>query len=175
MFLTIDLITENLPSLVRNMDTLNKIIQVPTWAYDFCYYYLAAAAIVVLYSLYSVYQLFTLPSVVKRFVPVTSTAVALLLSGAITALLAMMQFWVCRSALTPPPPKPLLGAAAPAKKEGFAVKCAATSDCEAVMGTPQGPGCSCGARGLCGGCFMRNDMEPQPSFSGAFDSDYAPM
>ena len=29
------------------MDAFNKIVQIPSWAYDFCYYYLAVAVLVV--------------------------------------------------------------------------------------------------------------------------------
>ena len=132
------------------MDALNMVVAVPSWAYDFCYYYLAAAAVVVVYSLYSIVELFMLPAPLQKVIPVASLTVALLLSGTVSALLAMMQFWVCRSALSP-------------KKamENFAVACKSEEDCLAVNGTqPPGSLCSCGARGLCAGCTMNNHMEP---------------
>lgn len=133
------------------MDALNKLIQVPSWAYDFCYYYLAVAAVVIVYSLYSIVGLYSLPSIVQKVVPVTSISIALLLSGAVTVLLTMMQFWVCRSALAP---RALL--------EKFAVACKNSGDCVAVAGSqPAGSTlCTCGGRGFCGGCAMNNDMEP---------------
>ena len=130
------------------MDKLNAIITVPSWAYDFCYYYFAVAAIVVFYTLYAVWQLLTLPGIVKKFVPITSLVISALLSGALVAVTTMMQFWICRKALVP-------------STEKFAVKCSGTSDCLAVNGTqPPGSTCSCGGRGLCGGCVMNNTMEP---------------
>lgn len=132
------------------MDALNVVVQVPAWAYDFCYYYLALAGVVVVYSLYSVVELLTLPALVKRVVPVFSLSLALLLSGAVTVLLTMMQFWVCRSALAPH-----------AAVEKFAVACKKNEDCTAVTGTqPPGSLCTCGGRGFCGGCTMNNNMEP---------------
>jgi hypothetical protein len=140
------------------MDTFKKIVEVPSWAHDFCYYYLAVAGIVVLYSLYSLWQLFTLPGIVRKFVPTASMALALILSGAVTTVLAMMQFWICRSAL------------APARKEGFAVACKSDADCTAVGGVPQGSLCSCGGRGFCGGCVMQNNMEPA-----SMDGGFAPI
>jgi hypothetical protein len=130
------------------MDALNMVVQVPAWAYDFCYYYLAVAAVVVVYSLYSLVQLLTLPSLVKKVVPVTAIAISLILSGAVTVLLTMMQFWVCRSALAP-------------RMEKFAVTCKKPEDCTAVAGTqPAGSLCTCGQRGFCAGCVVNNDMEP---------------
>lgn len=135
------------------MDALNRIVKVPSWAYDFCYYYLAVAAIVVIMSLYSLFKLFMLPNIVKRFVPTTTMALSLILSGAVTTVLVMMQFWICRSALVPA-----------AGKENFASKCASDADCQAINGS-QGGTCTCGARGLCAGCTMRNNVEPSWSDS----------
>ena len=138
------------------MDALNMVVQVPSWAYDFCYYYLAVAAVVVVYSLYSLVQLFSLPYLVKKIVPVTSIGIALIISSVVTVLLTMMQFWVCRSALRP-------------TTEKFAVRCSGTGDCVSVMGTqPADSTCSCGGRGLCGGCVMNNNMKPT-------GSDLAPL
>ena len=142
------------------MDTLKAVINVPSWAYDFCYYYFAMAVIVALYGLYALMQLFMLPGMIKKFVPTTTIAIGLILSIGLSVVLSLMQFWICRSALAPG-----------AGKEKFAVKCSGDDDCKAVMGTPQGPMCSCGGRGLCGGCVMRNNMEPQAEFS----SEFAPF
>lgn len=142
---------------------METVVAVPVWAYDFCYYYLAVAAIVVVYSLWALIQLFRVPGAIQRLVPTTTVALAILLSGALSAVLAMMQFWVCRSALKP----------AAAQKEKFAVKCADEADCKAVMGVPQGDLCSCGGRGLCGGCVMRNDMEP--SMLPEYGESFAPV
>jgi len=164
------------------MDALNMVVQVPAWAYDFCFYYLAVAAVVVVYSLYSLVQLFMLPALVKKVVPVTSIAIALVLSGAVTALLTMMQFWVCRSALAPHTAEKFashnMGVRSGVKEqfasnnmrgvlggpvgvEQFAVTCKKPEDCVAVAGT-QRPGslCTCGDRGFCAGCTMNSDMEP---------------
>jgi hypothetical protein len=143
------------------MDTLNAIIQVPSWAYDFCYYYFAVAVIVALYSIYSLVQLFLMPGAYRRVVPFISTVLALALSSLVSIVLALMQFWVCRSALKPT-------AAPAAKKETFAVACKSGEDCTAVAGTPQGSTCTCGGRGFCGGCTMQNNMEPQAEFAAAF-------
>jgi hypothetical protein len=142
------------------MDTLNAVIQVPSWAYDFCYYYFAVAVIIALFSVYSMVQLFLMPGAYKRFIPFISTILALGLSSVVSIVLALMQFWVCRSALKP--------TAAAAKKEAFAVACKTGEDCTAVNGVPQGAGCTCGGRGVCGGCVMQNNMEPQAEFAAAF-------
>jgi hypothetical protein len=149
------------------MDTLKAIIIVPSWAYDFCYYYLAMAIIVALYGVYALVQLFTLPGMVKKFIPITTIAIGLILSMGLSVVLSMMQFWICRSALSPAAAK-REGFRVSANAEGFAVKCSGDADCHGVMGTPQGSTCSCGERGLCGGCMMRNNMEPQAEFASEF-------
>ena len=133
-------------------------IQVPSWAYDFCYYYLAVAALIAVYSIWALVKVFSLPGMIRKFVPTTTVALALIISGGFSVLLTLMQFWVCRSALAPS-----------AAKEKFAVKCSGEEDCKAVMGQPQGSTCTCGARGLCGGCTMRNNMEPSlPELEGMY-------
>jgi len=125
------------------------VVNVPSWAYDFCYYYLAVAAAITVLSLYNLVQLVFLPSVVHKVVPTTTIVINLVIATAVTVLLTMMQFWICRSAL-----KPSSG------KESFAVTCSKDEDCTAVMGTQAaGAPCTCGARGLCGGCVMNNTME----------------
>lgn len=142
------------------MNALNAVVQVPSWAYDFCYYYLAVAALVVVTTLWGVVKMLALPGIVKKFIPATGIILSLLLSGAVTTVLAMMQFWVCRSALKP-------------STEKFAVACSSDADCTAVMGTPQNSLCSCGGRGFCGGCVMQNNMEP--SMLPEYDSQFASM
>lgn len=119
--------------------------KVPAWAYDFCYYFLALAAVIVVSTLYTLVQLVTMPSGLKKAVPFTATVLVLLLSGVFSVVLAMMQFWICRSALAP---------------EGFAVTCKKDEDCTAVAGTQSGSLCTCGDRGFCAGCTMNSDMEP---------------
>lgn len=121
-------------------------MQVPSWAYDFCYYFLALAAVLAVNTLYALVQLFYLPAGLKKAIPFTPTVIALVLSGVVTVVLAMMQFWICRSALAP--------------KEHFATKCSAPENCTAVAGTQSGGPCTCGARGFCAGCTMNSDMEP---------------
>lgn len=146
------------------MDMINAVIQVPAWAYDFCWYYFAVAAITAVLGVASLVQIFMIPGSVRRFVPTAFLALTLIVSIGINVLLTLMQFWVCRSALKAP-------AAGAAKKEQFAVACSSDADCQAVNGTPQSSQCSCGGRGLCGGCVFQNNMEPQPSFT----SDFAPF
>jgi len=132
------------------MDAMNMLIQVPSWAYDFCYYYLAVAAVIAVFSVYTIAKLFMLPSLVKKVIPTTMVALSLLLSGGVSIILTMMQFWICRSALAPR-----------VMKEKFAVACNNTGDCLAVAGTqPAGSLCTCGDRGLCAGCTMNSNMEP---------------
>ena len=125
-----------------------NIMQVPTWAYDFCYYFLALAAVLAVNSVYALVQLFNLPAGLKKAIPFTPTVIALVLSGVLTVILSMMQFWICRSALAP-------------KNEHFATTCKSAGDCTGVAGT-QHPGsmCTCGARGFCAGCTMNSNMEP---------------
>jgi hypothetical protein len=81
--------------------------------------------------------------------------VTLILNSAVIGFMGSLQFWVCKSALSP--------------KEAFSVKCSSTKDCTAVAGLPQGSSCTCGARGLCGSCIQQNNMEPA-LFSGSDDS-----
>jgi hypothetical protein len=156
------------------MDAIKAVIAVPSWAYDFCYYYFAMAVIVALYGVYALFQLFTLPGMVKRFIPTTTIAIGLILSITLSTVLSLMQFWICRSALSPAAARKegfVAKSNGKSGKEHFAVKCSSDADCQAVMGTPQGSTCACGGRGLCGGCVMQNNMEPQPEFS----SEFAPF
>ena len=124
------------------MDAFNAVVTVPSWAYDFCYYYLAAAAVVVVYSVYSIVTVMMLPASIKKAVPVVSMVTALLLSGIVSSVLVMMQFWICRSALRP--------------VEKFASSCGSAADCVASAGAPQDSTCICGERGFCGGCKSRS-------------------
>jgi hypothetical protein len=141
------------------MDAVNMIVNVPSWAYDFCYYYLAVAAVVTVFSLYTLVRLTFLPSIVHKVVPTAEIVINLVIATAVTVLLTMMQFWICRSALKP------------SKVEKFAVTCAKDEDCTAVAGTqPPGASCTCGARGFCGGCVMNSNME-----SGKASMELAPM
>lgn len=137
------------------MDALNMVVTVPSWAYDFCYYYLAVAAVVTIFSLYTIVTLLTLPSIVHKVLPTGTVVFNILIATTVSVLLTMMQFWICRSAL-----KPAAG------KESFAVACKTDGDCTAVQGTqPAGQPCTCGARGFCGGCQMNNNMQPTaPNF-----------
>ena len=137
------------------MDALKTFVAVPTWAYDFCYYYFAVAVVVIVYTLYTLFRIFMQPGLLQKNTPVMLAVTALIISGIVTTVLTMMQFWICRSALKP--------------TETFAVNCATNSECMAVMGTPQGADCTCGGRGFCGGCLMRNNVEP----SMISDSDLA--
>jgi hypothetical protein len=169
------------------MDALNMVVQVPSWAYDFCYYYLAVAAVVVVYSLYSIFQLLTLPAVVQKVVPVASLTISLLISGAVATLLTMMQFWICRSALAPRRLAEKFASQnmggvmrGPVGIEQFAVQCKTSEDCLGVAGTQNGrSNCGCGERGLCAGCVMNSNMkddydpaygEPLPAFSDTLHS-----
>jgi hypothetical protein len=141
------------------MDALNMIVNVPSWAYDFCYYYLAVAAVVTIFTLYTLVRLVFLPSIVHKVVPTAEIVINLVIATAVTVLLTMMQFWICRSALKP------------SKVEKFAVTCGKDEDCTAVAGTQrEGSPCTCGARGFCGGCAMNSNME-----SGKASMELAPM
>ena len=139
------------------MEAVNNIISVPSWAYDFCYYYFFVAVLVVVTTVVSIFQLVFLPAIVRKSAPIVATILALVLSAVVTSVLAMMQFWVCRSALKP----------SKSVKENFAVKCENSADCKAVMGAKQGANCECGGRGLCGGCVMQNNTEPSMLDNGA--------
>jgi hypothetical protein len=85
------------------MDAVKKLIEQPTWAFEFCYYFLAAAAIIAFYGIYTLFHIFTLPSIVQKFVPTTMVALSITLSVILSVVLAMMQFWICRAALAPVP------------------------------------------------------------------------
>lgn len=129
------------------MDTVTMVLDTPSWAYDFCYYYAFVAAIVVVSTVYSIVSLFMLPAVVKKLMPISSITISLMLSAVVSIVLTMMQFWICRGALKP-------------KVEKFAANCQSGEDCTAIMGTPQPSYSECGARKKCGGYTMQNNMEP---------------
>jgi len=129
------------------MDALNMIITVPSWAYDFCFYYVAVAAVIAVFTVYNIVQVLVLPSPLQKAVGALSIVLNLIVATAVSILLVLMQFWICRGALKP-------------TKEAFAVTCKKSEDCTAVMGTqPEGSPCTCGERGFCGGCQMNNHME----------------
>lgn len=141
------------------MDALNRIVAIPAWAYDFCWVYFVMAALIFVNGIWALWKLVSLPAIVRKVLPLPSIFIAILLSGAFSIALAMMQFWICRSSLKP-------------GKEHFAVTCKGDADCTAVMGTQSaGSACTCGGRGFCGGCVMNNNMEPQSSFA----SEFAPI
>ena len=129
------------------MDALNLIITVPSWAYDFCFYYVAVAAVVTIYSLYTIVQQLMLPVAIQKAAGTFGTVLNIILATGVSVLLTLMQFWICRGALKP-------------TTESFAVTCNKTEDCTAVAGTQrEGSPCTCGDRGFCGGCTMNNHME----------------
>ena len=126
-----------------NMDTF---IKVPSWAYDFCYYHFFVAIIIVVSSLWSLVQLMLIPSAAKKQFPVIRVALTIVLSGIVTVVLLMMQFWVCRSALAP---------GRNVSKEQFATMCKNDKDCH-LDSSDTTSSCTCGERGLCGGCLYKN-------------------
>ena len=132
------------------MDTVNRVLETPSWAYDFCYYYAFVAAIVVVSTVYSIVTLLMLPVIAKKFLPITSISFSLILSALVTVVLTMMQFWICRGALK----------STTKRVEQFAANCQNADDCTAIMGTPQPSYSECGARKKCGGYVMQNNMEP---------------
>ena len=131
------------------MDTVFYMLETPSWAYDFCYYYAFVAAIVVVMTVYSLVKLFMLPALVRKFLPLTQLTLSMVLSAIVSVVLTLMQFWICRGALQPT-----------AKLEKFAANCQSGEDCTAIMGTPQPSYSECGARKKCGGYVMQNNMEP---------------
>jgi hypothetical protein len=135
---------------------MESILDTPSWAYDFCYYYAFVAAIVVVTSVYSLVKLYMLPALAKKFLPITSITISLILSAIVSVVLTMMQFWICRGAL-----KTKENFASKAKAvEKFAANCHSGEDCTAIMGTPQPNYAECGGRKKCGGYVMQNNMEP---------------
>ena len=138
------------------MDYVASIVNTPSWAYDLCWYYFAVAAIIAIAGVWSVVNAFMQPAAMQKgLLPMVLTTI---LSVGVTVVLALLQFWICRGAL------------ASSRKEKFAVNCKSRDDCTAVMGEPQPEECECGGRGYCGGCKMRNNMQPQASFAAEFGS-----
>jgi len=133
---------------------MESVLDTPSWAYDFCYYYAFVAAIVVVTSVYSLVKLFMLPALAKKFLPITSIMISLILSAIVSVVLTMMQFWICRGALKT---KVI---------DKFAANCQSGEDCTAIMGTPQRDYAECGARKKCGGYMMQNNMESNGDLSG---------
>lgn len=129
------------------MDALNMIITVPSWAYDFCFYYVAVAAVVTIFSLYTIVRVLLFPTPLMKEIGGLGIVLNIVLATGVSVLLTMMQFWICRGALKP-------------TTESFAVTCNKTEDCTAVAGTQcEGSLCTCGDRGFCAGCTMNNHME----------------
>lgn len=78
---------------------MDAVTTPPSWAYDFCYYFLGAAAVITVASIYSLVLLWSMPS--KKGVPIVWVSVNIVASAVVAVVLTMMQFWVCRSALAP--------------------------------------------------------------------------
>ena len=160
-----------------NATATHAVLQVPFWAYDLCYYYLALAVVVMVATVGGILSVIMAPGAMKSLLPTMGLVAWFVFTGLVSSVLAMMQFWICRSALKPQ--SRVLDAVAQAAsamrpsrgsgtQEGFAVQCSSLSDCTAVMGTPQPSGfCECGERGVCGGCTMQNNMVPSmlPAYS----------
>lgn len=136
------------------MDALQSLLAVPSWAVNFCPVYLISAAVVVVANLSVLLAILflgpTFRSALSASLKMTATAIliTLVLNSVVIVFMALLQFWVCKSALTPK------------QVEAFAVKCKSLQDCTAVNGVPQGSACTCGERGVCGGCTFQNNMEP---------------
>jgi hypothetical protein len=134
------------------MDSLQSFLQVPSWAINFCPIYLIVAAVAVLSNLSVLVSMAFMGSASLRALSgVTNMSIAgivvtLLLNMLVVGFMGSLQYWVCKSALSP--------------KEAFAVKCNSTKDCTDVAGLPQGTACTCGERGVCGSCLMQNNMQP---------------
>ncbi len=71
---------------------------VPSWAYNACYYILAAVGLFLAYSIWQVVRIY---SMTKSVTATGIMAVGTLISMSIMAFTFMMQFWICRSALKP--------------------------------------------------------------------------
>jgi len=144
------------------MDTLQKLLAVPSWAVDFCPLYLIFAAVAVVANVGILASLFFMGRADRTAIAasvqmtVLGLVIALILNSVVIGFMGSLQFWVCKSALTP----------TPKQAEAFSVKCKTTQDCTAVAGLPQGTACTCGARGVCGSCIFQNNMEPH-LFSGS--------
>lgn len=123
------------------------LLATPSWAYDFCYYYLFVAAIAVVHVGYTMVKLLMLPPIIQKMLPITSMVISLIVSMVVMLVFSMMSFWVCRGALKP-------------EVEKFAANCQNAEDCTAIMGTPQPSYSECGSRKKCGGYNMQNNMEP---------------
>jgi hypothetical protein len=137
------------------MDQMIALLETPSWAYDFCYFFVFVAAIVVVNAVYSMVNIFRLPEVIKKMLPITSIILSLVLSAMVAVVMTMMQFWICRGALQPSK-----------QVERFAANCQTAEDCTAIMGTPQPSYSECGARKKCGGYNMQNNMESNGDLTG---------
>ena len=134
------------------MDTLQKLLAVPSWAVDFCPIYLIVAAVAVLANITVLVSLLFMGPAARAVLAssmkmsLIGVVVALILNSVVIGFMGSLQFWVCKSALSP--------------HEAFSVKCKTTKDCTDVAGLPQGTACTCGARGVCGSCIFQNNMQP---------------
>ena len=135
------------------MDQVDALLAIPSWAYDFCYYYLFVGAISVVHLVYTLVQLLMLPPILKKLLPITSMSISMVLTIVLVLVFSLMSFWICRGALKP-------------EVEKFAANCQNAEDCTAIMGTPQPSYSECGARKKCGGYNMQNNMEPVGELSG---------
>jgi hypothetical protein len=83
------------------MNTVQSLLHPPSWAYDLCYYYLAGAVLIVVANVVLLVQILTAPSAFKKVIPLVGIVISVVLSTGIAVLMALMEFWVCRSALRP--------------------------------------------------------------------------
>lgn len=69
---------------------------VPAWAYNACYYILAALGLFLAYSIWQVVKVY---SVTKSVGATSIMGLGSLISMSIVGFAFMMNFWICRSAL----------------------------------------------------------------------------
>ena len=124
-----------------------NVSQPPSWVASGCYIFLALAIVIGIYAVYQVFLLYSLPASVVKGISLLPISISLLLSAALSILLAMMQHWMCTTVF-------------PAKTEPFAVPCKTSEECARVGGAPQPGYEACQARGSCGGYTIQNNMEP---------------
>lgn len=124
-----------------------NVSQPPSWVASGCYIFLALAIVIGIYAVYQVFLLYSLPASVVKGISLLPISISLLLSAALSILLAMMQHWMCTTVF-------------PAKTEAFAVPCKTSEECARVGGAPQPGYEACQARGSCGGYTIQNNMEP---------------
>ena len=83
------------------MESIQKLLATPAWAYSACYVYPIMAVFAILFGIVAMGKLFMLPASIKQIIPMNFMVIVILIKILVSIFLALLSFWICRGALAP--------------------------------------------------------------------------